>query len=118
MVHFARCTYTRIISFKLNSFAKYVDEGALLIPIADVVVSVFVLANPASQPKEICVVANMNADAMFLAPIASVKGLAFSALVVKSPKKTISALNILNTIFPIFHVHNGSHISLTIKILT
>merc|ERR1711890_209856 len=28
---------------------------------------VFVLANPASQPKEICVVANMNADAMFLA---------------------------------------------------
>ena len=76
----------------LNSFAiSKVDEGAILIPIADVVVSVFVLANPASQLKEICVVANMNADAMYLAPIASVKDLAFLALVDKSPQITISA---------------------------
>ena len=76
----------------LNSFAiSKVDEGAILIPIADVVVSVFVPANPASQLKEICVVANMNADAMYLAPIASVKDLAFLALVDKSPQITISA---------------------------
>jgi len=57
----------------------------------NVVVSVFVPANPASQLKEICVVANMNADAMYLAPIASVKDLAFLALVDKSPQITISA---------------------------